>query len=263
MSGSSRTRVAVYGRTVAASLERVWENVYDWEHLPWLHRSSFSSIEHLESGSWGWRVRIEPQPATGSQVLLELVRDGDENRYVARTLAGPGAGTEIWTRLTPNGESTDVEVEFLVPGVPPEKSDAVGAVFVALYTRLWDEDEAMMVERSARLAESGRAEPPPDSRDLGTPAELRARLPLVVRFGGSRFRVVADGDGFAVYACVCPHRLGPLDEARVEEGRIRCPWHGYEFEVRTGRSSDGRDLRLRPAPRLELDDATGRLRLAK
>ena len=28
---------AVYKREVAASLERVWENVYDWEHLPFLH----------------------------------------------------------------------------------------------------------------------------------------------------------------------------------------------------------------------------------
>lgn len=49
---------ATYEREVAASLERVWENVYDWEHLPWLHSSSFGSIELEESAAWGWRARI-------------------------------------------------------------------------------------------------------------------------------------------------------------------------------------------------------------
>ena len=34
--------VAVYRRRIGASLERVWENVRDWEHLPWLHRQSFA-----------------------------------------------------------------------------------------------------------------------------------------------------------------------------------------------------------------------------
>ena len=32
------TSVATYRRRIGASLERVWENVHDWEHLPWLHR---------------------------------------------------------------------------------------------------------------------------------------------------------------------------------------------------------------------------------
>ncbi|TMP97098.1 MAG: hypothetical protein E6L09_13880 [Verrucomicrobia bacterium] len=35
-----------------ASLERIWENVRDWEHLPWLHRRSFLDIQ-LEVGVVG------------------------------------------------------------------------------------------------------------------------------------------------------------------------------------------------------------------
>ena len=42
--------VARYDRIVGASLERAWENVRDWEHLPWLHNRSFRSIE-LVAGS--------------------------------------------------------------------------------------------------------------------------------------------------------------------------------------------------------------------
>ena len=28
--------------------------------------------------------------------------------------------------------------------------------------------------------------------------------------------------------------LGPLEEAAVEDGCVRCPWHGYRFDLRTG-----------------------------
>jgi nitrite reductase/ring-hydroxylating ferredoxin subunit len=264
MSEPSPTRVAVYRRTVSAPLERVWENVYDWEHLPWLHHTSFRGIRLLDSGRWGWRARIAPQPADSPEILVELVREEARERYVARTVEGPGAGTEIWTTLLPEGERTGVEVEFHVPGVAPGDADAVGAAFVALYTRLWDEDEGMMVERSARLAELARpAAATAGPLDLGTSAELRARLPLIVQFGARRFRIVADGDDLAVHACVCPHRLGPLDSAEVSRGRVRCPWHGYEFDLGTGRSSDGRGLRLAPPPRLQLEAASGRWRLVE
>jgi len=265
MSDPSRTCVSVYRRTVNASIERVWENVHDWEHLPWLHSGSFSSIELRESGSWGWRATIGLQPPEAGEILLELVLADSGDRYVSRTLEGPGAGTEIWTRLTEDAaDRTRVEVEFHVPGVSPARADATGAAFVALYTRLWDEDESMMLERTARLRARGASK---ESRatgsvqDLGPVESLRARLPLVVAHAGRRFRIVAVGGEIAVHACVCPHRLGPLDDATVEGGRIRCPWHGFEFDVKSGRSSDGRGLRLEPAPRLEVDPATGRASL--
>lgn len=34
----------------------------------------------------------------------------------------------------------------------------------------------------------------------------------------------------------CPHRGGPLAEGSLdEEGVVICPWHGYSFDVRTGK----------------------------
>ena len=94
------TCVASYRRTVHASETRVWENVRDWEHLPWLHAASFRSIARLDEGDWGWRARIGLQPA--AEIVLELVIDSSSARYVSRTLAGPGVGSEIWN-LTPAG----------------------------------------------------------------------------------------------------------------------------------------------------------------
>ena len=27
----------------------------------------------------------------------------------------------------------------------------------------------------------------------------------------------------------CPHQGGPLGEGSIENGQIRCPWHGWDF----------------------------------
>ncbi len=45
--------------------------------------------------------------------------------------------------------------------------------------------------------------------------------------------------GGTIYALdnTCPHAGGPLAEGTVEEGRVECPWHGAQFELKTGVSS--------------------------
>ena len=43
----------------------------------------------------------------------------------------------------------------------------------------------------------------------------------------------------------CPHQGGPLGEGSIENGMLRCPWHGWDFHPTTGRSpgdfDDGAD----------------------
>jgi nitrite reductase/ring-hydroxylating ferredoxin subunit len=249
--------VAVYRRTVRASLERVWENVHDWEHLPWLHRSSFRSIEHLESGPWGWRARVGLHPEdVGRSLEIELRVDDDRDRYVTRTLSGAGAGTEIWTSLVPRSEGeTDIKVEFHVPDLSPDMVEPMGQGYRKLYEQLWDEDEVMMRRREAELcARRERSRKDPAAQDLGPVDALRSRLPLLVEGRAGRFRIV-DVDGtLRAHAAVCPHQLGPLEEVEVVDGVVTCPWHGYRFDVSSGASCDGRRLKLPPAPRVEIGD---------
>lgn len=33
---------------------------------------------------------------------------------------------------------------------------------------------------------------------------------------------------------VCPHRGGPLGEGMIENGKLVCPWHAWEFDAATG-----------------------------
>lgn len=33
---------------------------------------------------------------------------------------------------------------------------------------------------------------------------------------------------------VCLHRGGPLGQGMVEDGKIVCPWHGWQYDPKTG-----------------------------
>jgi hypothetical protein len=153
MNSENLILVATYKRTIQASLERIWENVLDWEHLPWLHRRSFLSIRLLGQSSTGWRACVKLPPVDAPrEVVIGIETDQSNLCYWSRTLEGRGAGTEILTCLQPRRErETDIEVEFRVPGVNTTPLNVVGAAFLRLYARLWDEDEAMMVRRQALL----------------------------------------------------------------------------------------------------------------
>ncbi len=39
----------------------------------------------------------------------------------------------------------------------------------------------------------------------------------------------------------CPHQGGPLGEGSIENGLLRCPWHGWDFDPCTGASPGGFD----------------------
>jgi len=61
---------------------------------------------------------------------------------------------------------------------------------------------------------------------------------------GSLFHLEADGELICltkiddiVYAFTdnCTHINGPLNEGELEGCKITCPWHGAEFDVRTGK----------------------------
>jgi nitrite reductase/ring-hydroxylating ferredoxin subunit len=245
MPAAGLEHVATYRRRIAASTERVWENVRDWEHLPYLHASSFRSIALAAESESGWRARIGLYLA--DEIELELAIEPRAPRYVSRTLAGPGAGSEIWTSVAGvDADATDIEVEFWIPGVAPASTAAVGAGYTRLYERLWDEDESMMVQRARELARSARATPS-ERASLGRADDLRAKATHCFAWAGRPWRLVALDGAFHVHATTCPHWLGPLDAAPVQDGAVTCPWHGWRFDVRTGAALDGRRARL-PAP---------------
>ena len=251
----------VYRRRVGASLARIWENVYDWEHLPALHEGTFRSVELIERCDLDWTVRFGGAGG-GPPELIRLKSDQAARRYEVTTLEGGGVGSQIRVQLTAiEPHVTDVEVGYHVPEARPERLARIGAGFVAMYERLWDEDEAMMQRREAQLRARRRRFEPTEPVVLGPVAEVDAALPVTAEFGGEPFRVMRDGGQRLAHAAACPHWLGPLDETPVENGAVRCPWHGWRFDVRTGENLEGHACRLPTPPRVVEQD--GRLVLIR
>jgi nitrite reductase/ring-hydroxylating ferredoxin subunit len=242
----SLEEIATYTRHVRASEERVWENVHDWEHLPYLHAASFRGIRCGRADAMGWRAQIAL--TSGGEIDLELALESDARSYHSRTLAGPGVGTDIVTRVRAAGPAeTDIAVTFFVPAPPPAAREKLGAAFVQLYTRLWDEDEAMMRHRQAFLDGAASRPPRPGARPaqwLGNAGELRAKLPLDVDCGGDRFVVREHAGRLVAHAAACPHWGASLAGARFEGDTLVCPWHGYRFDLATGRGPASQRCRL-------------------
>jgi len=43
------------------------------------------------------------------------------------------------------------------------------------------------------------------------------------------------GEFFAIEN-ICPHRGGPLSEGFLEGNNVNCPWHSWQFDVKTGQN---------------------------
>lgn len=257
------TLCATYERRLDGSVERLLENALDWEHLPWLHSTSFTSIRKLEAGNWGWRARVGlPGNPAPQEILLELLLDHEKREWVSRVLEGPGAGNEIWSRTDPvDDRSCDVFVEFHLANVRPQEAEAYGKAYRRLYARLYDEDESMMAGRQAML-DLLKSNPKRSGEpvELGMKDELVAKLPLQFEFGRRPFRLVEFGGKLVAHSTICPHFLGPLELCEVDAGGIvTCPWHGCLFDVSSGKSADQYHYCLETPPRIVIDPATGRV----
>lgn len=89
----------------------------------------------------------------------------------------------------------------------------------------------------------------------------------VIEIGGLEVGVFRLGADFFAYLNVCPHMGGPVCQGkvlpRVEEHvaddkksrgmafsktqtNIVCPWHGYEFDIRSGQHQGSVQFRLKP-----------------
>lgn len=204
-------RVGRYVRDLGASLTRMIENALDWEHLPHLHAASFASIRLIEADATGWRAEAT-LPGDPRPLVLDLRLD--DRGWVTRTTRDGELLGEIRTAAEATGRrSCRVTVDFYVAGLPDAQHAAVGAYYKRLYAQLYDEDEAMMIARQTAI----------DTR-----AATR---------GGWRMASFADGDYPLPRAC--PHLALPLDAEPDADGIVTCPWHGYRFDVRTGRCVSG------------------------
>ena len=262
--GSRLDHVGSYLRRLPVSLDRMYENTLDWQHLPHLHRSSFCSIELEAAGAWGWRASVASGDGkVAANSLIELQLDRYARRWITRNLDGPHVGAEIWTHVFVVSERVlDIVVDFFVPDVPPVAKDKVGHAYARFYERLFDEDVEMMTERQRQLDQ--RLDGVDESQVIEVDAA--ASLPQGVTLSGRQFVLNkldnAESNGsnpWVIYPAQCPHQLGPLENAALIDGLVRCPWHGYEFDVRTGACVSGSHCQFGRMPKIT--ERKGRVQL--
>ena len=109
---------------------------------------------------------------------------------------------------------------------------------------------------------------------VGACSELADGDYRIVAVGELEVGIFRLGDRFVAYENRCPHHGGPVCQGklfnRVEEiimpdqtsrglrfskdRHVVCPWHGYEFDLDTGRHPGDPRVRLRPIPVRVVDD---------
>lgn len=65
--------------------------------------------------------------------------------------------------------------------------------------------------------------------------EIPYQTGLEVVAGNRIVALFRSDDGIVALDGVCPHAGGPLAKGRVDGQIVTCPWHGWQFNVTTGR----------------------------
>lgn len=252
-----------YAREIPVSLNRMMENAYDWEHLPFVHPSSFASIELIDEGEWGWRCNTTLPPAAGGgEQTVELLVDKPNNYWATTVLEGTGEGVQIHTQATQKSaddpRAIEVDVRFFLPKAPEtdEQAAIILGYLQAQYKTLYDEDAALMSARQDALdARKSGSQSKPALVDLGPEAELDRASTHPVELASGRFVIRYHQGEWIAHAAMCPHMLGPLGEAEIaDDGTITCPWHAYRFALSDGAEQESRCGNLQSPPELREDD---------
>jgi nitrite reductase/ring-hydroxylating ferredoxin subunit len=84
-------------------------------------------------------------------------------------------------------------------------------------------------------------------RELTTVArveDVESGSVTTVHAGEQTLALARVGDEFYAVQGRCCHMQGPLGEGRLEETVLSCPWHGWQYDVRTGENEFDRAIRL-------------------
>ena len=106
------------------------------------------------------------------------------------------------------------------------------------------------------VPDDGAVEPPDGPHEwhrVLDPDALGEDRVTTVTAGRRSLCVTRSGDRYGALDNHCPHQGGPLGEGSIEGGWLRCPWHGYEYDMKTGECVGDRRLKLRSYDVIEKD----------
>ena len=93
------------------------------------------------------------------------------------------------------------------------------------------DDEALTISKAARADEAGE-----EAWVAVGPSEEFAEGKVTALTVGEKQVALTRLDGeLRALDGRCPHQGGPLGEVSLCDGALRCPWHGYDFDLKTGK----------------------------
>jgi nitrite reductase (NADH) small subunit len=69
---------------------------------------------------------------------------------------------------------------------------------------------------------------------MATLTELPAGAALEVEHEGRVYALYNIDGVVSAIDGICPHQGGPLVDGQVDGTTVTCPWHGWQFDIRTG-----------------------------
>jgi len=81
-----------------------------------------------------------------------------------------------------------------------------------------------------------------------------------VRVGDEEIALAHCDGGFYAVQRHCLHLQGPLSEGELEGCVLTCPWHGWQYDVRTGKNEFDLAIQLKTYD-VQVDDGEVRVRI--
>jgi len=89
---------------------------------------------------------------------------------------------------------------------------------------------------------------------VGSVSDLAEGQAKVAQVDGQRIAIFHVGGRYYALEASCPHEGDPLADGVIEGLRIICPWHGYDFHLKTGECGLDPDIRALTYPIKVQDD---------
>ncbi len=202
-----------------SGLPAVWRTAVE----PWIDPDGAAKTEIVEiirkcpSGALSYLEDGQAQTAFHESAEVQISRDGPY--YVRGEVALEGVDF---------GEGASREHYVLCRcGASRNKPFCDGSHWYAGF----HDDEALTISKAAKAKEAGEETWVP----VGKASDFAEGEVRALAVGEKQAAVVRlDGELHALDGR-CPHQGGPLGEGNLCEGALRCPWHGYDFDLKTGK----------------------------
>jgi nitrite reductase (NADH) small subunit len=79
---------------------------------------------------------------------------------------------------------------------------------------------------------------------VATLVELPENSVLEVTVRGEYYAICNAGGLISALSGVCPHAGGPLGQGQINDGRVVCPFHAWEFDCATGQNDFDPETRV-------------------